>query len=126
MFWGKLWVRIRGELLTLRDDLLGEGELGQRSREFLEKIERSLDGPDFKVNADGDVADRLDAVNRRLDELERSLDASKRSYESPDRKADNSAEALEKALEELRRSRKTKKDQSAGSKAPPPNPRTLG
>lgn len=126
MFFGKLWVRIRGELVTLRDDLLGEGELRQKGKEFLEKLERSLDAPDFRADADGDLEARLDAVTRRLDELEMSVGIRKETFESGNRTGGQSAEGLEKALDELKRSRESGKDQSPDKQAPPPNPRTLG
>ncbi len=126
MFLGKLWVRLRGELLTLRDDLTGEGELRGRSREFLEKVERSLNAPDFRADAEGDVVERIDALTRRLDHLEKKLGVGTKAYESPVGADTHADEALDKALEEHKRTRENENDQSPGSKAPPPKPRSLG
>ena len=126
MFLGKLWVRIRGELLTLRDDVLGEGKLSDKTKEFLDKVEYSLDAPASRYDSDRDLLERLDAVTRRVDELEKSIGARKETRDSRTAPGVRSVEALEKALDELKRSRESGEDQSSDEQSPPPNPRTLG
>lgn len=126
MFLGKLWVRLRGELLTLRDDLLGEGEIRGKAREFLQKLEDSLDAPDFRADPRKDPLTRLDAVTKRMEELERA-ENSLRDPADPDERTERlSVHELEEAWEELKRSRKNPKHNTQDRKDPPPNPRTLG
>lgn len=127
MFLDKLWLRIKGRLLLLREDLAGEGDLRDRALDFLEKLERRLDAPDFKADSGADPATRLDAVAGRMEESARKArTGADREYRRGKSPEPPSLEELERAWEELKRLREKQGKESSDRETPPPNPRKLG
>ena len=123
MFLDKLWLRIRGELIVLKEDLTGEGALSERAEEFLQKLERRLSADDSPTEVRSDPQTRLDAVKRKIDEA-RSKDEHKES--APETTDRLSLDELERAWEELKKLREEKRGLSPEREEPPPNPRRLG
>jgi hypothetical protein len=113
MFVAKLWVRIKGEVLALKDDLAQGGDLRDKASQLIEKIEQRL------------IADTERPLPDRVD----SASEASSSRVSPERHAapPPSVEELERAWQELRRL----KDQAnppppSRESSPGPNPRKLG
>lgn len=98
MFLSRLLVRIRGELLNLRE-------------QFAEKEELRLKAED--------LLDRIEGAMRDSSQGRSGQDASLKTTISPEKIGD-----LEKEFNELLEQRKT--DHSPTSDHPPGNPRTLG
>ena len=67
MLFEKLWVRIRGELLTLKEDLFERGELRQKAEDFLEKLEQKLESEDSRADSKLDFPKRLDKVREKME-----------------------------------------------------------
>ncbi|MEJ2715673.1 MAG: hypothetical protein P8182_00800 [Deltaproteobacteria bacterium] len=123
MFLDKLWLRIRGELIVLKEDLTGEGALRERAEDFLEKLERRLSADDSTAEVRSDPLTRLDAMKRKIDEARsegRDLEQANSSTDRP------SLDELERAWEELKKLREEKRRVSPEQEEPPPNPRRLG
>jgi hypothetical protein len=123
MFLDKLWLRIRGELLVLKEDLTGEGTLRERAEDFLEKLERRLSADDSTAEVRSDPLTRLDAMKRKIDEARSEGRDLERATASTDRP---SLDELERAWEELKKLREEKRRVSPEQGEPPPNPRRLG
>jgi len=98
MFLSKLLVRIRGELLNLREQFAEKEELRSKAEDLLDRVE----------------AEMGDSIHSR-----RGQDASPKITLSPEKIVN-----LEKEFNELLEQRKT--DQSPTSDQSPGNPRTLG
>lgn len=123
MFLEKLWLRIRGELLLLKEDLTGEGELRERAENFLQKLERRLRAEDLSDEARSDPLIRIDAVKRKMEEARLKVRDQGLTGQETDRP---SLDELEQAWEELKKLRDDKRRLSPEGKEPPPNPRKLG
>jgi DNA repair exonuclease SbcCD nuclease subunit len=123
MFLEKLWLRIRGELLLLKEDLTGEGALRERAEDFLQKLERRLSADDVPDEARSDPLARLDAVKRKMEEARSKVRDREHTTEKTDRP---SLDELERAWEELKKLREDKRRLSTEGNEPPPNPRKLG
>jgi hypothetical protein len=123
MFLDKLWLRIRGELLVLKEDLAGEGTLRERAEDFLDKLERRLSADDSPAEVRSDPVTRLDAMKRKIDEARAEGRDLEHATESTDRP---SLDELERAWEELKKLREEKRRVSPEQGEPPPNPRRLG
>jgi hypothetical protein len=127
MLFGKLWVRIKGEFLALKEDLSGEWEGRDKALEFLEKLERRFREPEERDDAPDDPVERLDRVARRIekDPHESSETVGERNREPVLRDAP-STEELEKLWEELRSLREKGKTEPPRKKRKRSNPRRLG
>jgi DNA repair exonuclease SbcCD nuclease subunit len=123
MFLEKLWLRIRGELLLLKEDLTGEGALRERAEDVLQKLERRLSAEDVPDEARSDPLTRLDAVKRKMEEARSKVRDHERTTEKTDRP---SLDELERAWDELKKLRDDKRRLSPEGKEPPPSPRKLG
>jgi predicted nucleic acid-binding Zn-ribbon protein len=127
MLFGKLWVRIKGEFLALKDDLTGEWEGQDKALEFLEKLERRFREPQEKDNSRDDPVVRLDRVAKKI---EQGRDAGpedlRRQERAPKSQGAPSTEELEKLWEELRSLREKRKTESLPKERKGPNPRRLG
>lgn len=107
MFFDKLLVRIRGELLTLREDLAAEEDLRGRAELLLRRLEERLGGSE--VNPAGQASDRLsNGPEHETNPVRTGVPAD-----------------LKKEWEDLMK-RKAEKKVHPGDDAPPPNPRELG
>jgi hypothetical protein len=115
MFWGKLWIKIKGDLFSLREDIASGGDLGQQAESFLDKLERRLGMTNFESHGSEDADARIEAVAR---EIAQAKDLQK-DASVPDLE-------LERAWDELRKGREPAKEAEDESPAPPPNPRKLG
>jgi hypothetical protein len=123
MFLEKLWLRIRGELLLLKEDLTGEGALRERAEDFLEKLERRVSGEDVQEEPRSDPLTRLDAVKRKIEKARLQVPGHGSTTEKTDRPSVNE---LERAWEELKKLRDEKRRVSPEESEPRPNPRKLG
>ncbi len=127
MLFGKLWIRIKGEFLALKDDLTGEWEGRDKALEFLEKLERRFREPQEKDNSQYDPVVRLDRVARKIEEQpDEGSEDFRRQERAPERQAAPSTEELERLWEELRSLREKRKTESPPKKRNEPNPRRLG
>jgi len=105
MFLEKLWLRLRGELLTFKEDLDAETDLRDKAATLLERLEKRLrgsEGPDSQRQR----TEKADAGNQ-LPEL-------------------TSLRDIEKEWEELRRARQEKHEEPEPREDPKTNPRKLG
>jgi hypothetical protein len=129
MLLDKLWVRIRGQLLSLKEDLLDQGELRQKAEDFLAKLEEKMESDVSGTEPRPAIPERLDAV---LNKMEQAVaDARRAAQDSSETKRFDrpTFEELEAAWEELLRLRKEKKSQPPApekEEASPKPPRTLG
>ena len=129
MFLDRLWVRIRGQLLTLKEDLFERGELRQKAEDFLGKLEEKLEGDDSRTASRLDFPERLDAVQKKMEQAVN--EARTASQTSSVRKSSDSRtlEELEAACDELMKLRKENKPQQTTpehEEEPPKSRRTLG
>lgn len=107
MFFDKLFVRIKGELLSLKEDLSAEEDLRGRAEVLLRRLEGKPGG--IEENA----TDERNAGS-----------AASELYKNETSGTDVPAD-LRKEWEDLMRRREEKKTKSDGN-PPPPNPRELG
>lgn len=106
MFLEKLWLRLRGELLKLKEDLDAETDLREKAATLLETLERRLSA----------------AEDRGSQSLQRSRNADDR-----DRPPDlTSLRDIEKEWEDLRRAREEKREEPEAREGSTTNPRKLG
>ncbi|MBM4326156.1 MAG: hypothetical protein FJ118_03240 [Deltaproteobacteria bacterium] len=123
----KLWVRIKGEFLNFKDQFFEGGELRRKSEDFLDKIERSLEGYSTSDEAEPRADSRLQALREKLEQLRAASGQSEKIEERQDKKkAPATLEELEQVLDELLRLRAEKRSPAGQSQAAPKNPRTLG
>jgi len=118
MFFDKLWVRIKGDLLIMKDDLAAAASLRKRAAVLLARLEELLTnkareagegtqkGPHFEESAQ--------------DKLEPGTDTA-----VEDAKHD-ALQDLRGEWERLMELREERHEESKDSDVPPPNPRKLG
>jgi hypothetical protein len=111
MFLDKLWLRIRGELLTLKEDFSSGDDLRERAANLLEKLEHRISGEDIDYRATGSGVDS---------------GHSQRGAHTVGRSDPPSLEDLEKEWDDLKKQRDASSADSEESGPPPPNPRELG
>jgi hypothetical protein len=107
MFFDKLWVRIKGELLTFRDDFAGAQEIREMGERLLQKLEGRLRGL-----AKGNQASHPG-------------EAQCGEYSEKEAQA-SSLHDIEREWDELLKLREDRKQDSEKSETTPTNPRTLG
>jgi hypothetical protein len=109
MFLDKLWVRIKGELLSLREDATAGDDLRAKAAELL---------------------DRLQDVDPRAGRVEPSVEGMVRADQTgtpqPEQPRNRSLAELESAWQKLMRQRDEQKARSMEPPTPTPNPRRLG
>jgi len=120
MLLDKLWVRIRGEFLALKDDLRGEGDVRQRAEQFLEKLERRVGEVCRGEESAQDIDARLAAVSKRLEEGTSNETLRSNCEDAP------SLQELHDSLAELQRARSQRSAETSSDQPLPPNPRRLG
>jgi hypothetical protein len=127
MLFGKLWVRIKGELLLLKDDLAAEGEVREKAEAFLEKLEALFREPGVKEAVPPDNAARLAAVTEKIEVASKQATLSEEPQPQDLKRISRpTAEELMREWDELTATRKRHEGDSPGKEVPPPNPRRLG
>lgn len=115
MFLDKLWVRIKGEILTIKEDL-ADSDLKGDAQSFLEKLERRI-GFEKSDTENQDLDSRVEKVAKKIKEAEKYEDL------RPGAAKETTIEELREALDKLE-SRKKQRNEKAAGRAP--NPRVLG
>jgi hypothetical protein len=108
MFFDKLWVRMKGELLAFKEDFPGAQEIREKGELLLQELERRW----------------RDFVEEKQDT--RSADAETEEPSEREIQAPAPLQDIEREWEALLRLREEKKQNSEEDEASPPNPRTLG
>jgi hypothetical protein len=107
MFFDKLWVRIKGELLTFREDFPGAQEIREKGEQLLQKLEsRMKDLTDGKQRPDSGHA--------------QSGEYSEKGAQT------SSLQDIEMEWDELLNLRKERQRNSEDSETTTPSPRKLG
>ncbi|MDQ7784317.1 MAG: hypothetical protein RDU20_15635 [Desulfomonilaceae bacterium] len=111
MFLDKLWLRIRGELLTLREDFSTSEDIRERAANLLSKLEKRIAGEE--VDDHGRPRDVSSPLSR--------YDASTVGPSDPP-----SLEDLKREWDDISKQRRGTSGDSEEADSPPPNPRELG
>lgn len=116
MFLDKLWVRLKGQILCLKEDLY-DSNLREEAESLLEKVERRIGFEKYDTDQ-RDLDERLSAAQEKI-----------RSAKGPEdllgSQASGSAlSELRQSLERLEAKKKQKQDDT--EKTDPVNPRVLG
>jgi hypothetical protein len=106
MLLDKLWVRIRGGLLALKDDFSLDEDIRGKAEALLEKL------------------DLREGVEKRESHPESTTDVSEMRETQPGRKA--TLEEIRQEWEELLRRKEQEKARTTEPPKGPPNPRRLG
>jgi len=118
MFFDKLWVRIKGDLLIIKDDLAAGENLRERAAILLARLEDLLKS---KESEEGEGTQKEhDAEKSTEDQMESTgtLAASDTNHAALQR--------IHREWEELVKLRKEGQEDSEDSQNHPPNPRRLG
>ncbi len=112
MFLGKLWVRIKGEFLSAREEMFKEPDAQESSEGLLKKLERLFRGEAEKSQClnHGEGSRELNCGQRENSGYEKGYPKSFTESGTPSQDREDSTER--------------KKESSA--KSPPANPRKLG
>ncbi|MBM3298743.1 MAG: hypothetical protein FJY85_02170 [Deltaproteobacteria bacterium] len=111
MFLDKVWLRIRGELLTLREDLSAGDDLRERARSLLRRLEAALGG----VGQESE-AEESQSLSQHPEESRRDIGPS--NIES--------LREIEREWEDLRERRDQAREPDGNMGPSSPNPRRLG
>jgi hypothetical protein len=106
MLLDKLWVRIRGSLLTLKEDFSLGDEVRDKAQRLLEKL------------------DLQEASRETANGAEKPSEGDREEHVQVTRT--QTLEEIKQEWEELLRSKESGKDRTSGSSQQPPNPRRLG
>jgi hypothetical protein len=116
MSWGKLWVRLKGELLTWKEDATSSGYESDQADALLKKLERMFATSSEPKTSSGGLQERAGKI---AELMERSA--------PPEIGATGFHEQLREAYDDLRSLKGAGSgDSSVGTDAPEPNPRRLG
>jgi hypothetical protein len=129
MLLDRLWVRIRGQLLTLKEDLFERGELRQKAEDFLDKLEKKLESNDARTDSRLEFPERLDAVQKKMEQAVNEARNASQTSPTPKSSESPTLEELEAAWDELMELRKDNKLQPTAPEhedEPPKPRRTLG
>lgn len=107
MFLDKLWMRIKGELLNLQDDISAGDDLRDKAAILLDKLERGLGLSE--IAAPSDYPESLRTAHRNTEAIQ-----------------ETSLAAIEQEWRELMRQKEEKKTATDEPEELPPNPRILG
>lgn len=126
MFLDKLWVRIKGELLVLREDLTRKDDQREKAEKLPDKLEWLLGRIRLRPDSTLDLESRLKGVEESIEQatgtaLKTTGDRGE-TRETPQR----SPAELERILDEAARLPDGKREEPHDTEAPPPNPRNLG
>jgi len=118
MFLDKLWVRIKGDLLIMKDDLAAATSLRERAAVLLARLEELLTNK--ASDAQGSTQKGPHSEQSSQDKLEPGTDA---AVEDAKRAA---LQDVRREWERLLELREERHEDSKDSDVPPPNPRKLG
>jgi hypothetical protein len=110
MFIDKLWIRIKGELLTLKEDLAVTEDLRTKAGRLLDHVQERV----IKGHAYPRAADREDPVPPRG------------GSEEVSRRTRMNLADIEQEWQEIAKERDRQKGLDEETNSPPPNPRRLG
>lgn len=111
MFLDKLWLRIKGELIILKEDLSAGADLRDKAAILLDKLEERLVASDLETQpTEGKTP--TDRYAQKASESE-SADS-------------GSLDDIQREWQELLKQKGESKDREDEEEPPPPNPRTLG
>jgi len=118
MYFDKLWVRIKGDLLIIKDDLAAGENLRERATILLARLEDLL-GNKESEGGEGTQEERHveDSAQFKMESVD-TVAAEDRS--------DTALQNIRHEWEELVKLREERQEDSQDSQAPPPNPRRLG
>ncbi|MFH0824172.1 MAG: hypothetical protein V2B18_15580 [Pseudomonadota bacterium] len=119
MFIDKLWVRIRGELLTLKDDYLDRDEIREKTETLLDRLDRLLEETPPRDGEKGDLHGRIDVMTNKIERAAHKTSAEDEA-DAPTRRE------LEQAWDELKSLREGTEREDSPSGSRPVNPRILG
>lgn len=126
MFLDKLWLRIKGELLTLKEDISESGDLRERAERLLQRMEERLNRSGVMPSRESGIAHRSSGLPGK-GELDSDHPGSEtRHFEDAESPELSTFPEIEREWEELMRRRKQKPASGQEEESPPPNPRTLG
>jgi hypothetical protein len=108
MLFDKLWVRIKGELLTLGEDFPGAQEIREKGERLLQKLERQWE------------------ELKKVKEEPGSGNAEAQDHSAKEVQTETSRQNIEREWDELMKLRDEEKRDSGNSEVTPPNPRILG
>ncbi len=126
MFFDRLWVRVKGELLLLKDKLFEEGELREKAEQFLQNLERRLEGSDKRKDSTADFASRLDAIQQKMEKALAQARSASEKTALREKSETPTLEELERAWDELMRLRKEQGSQPPAEEPDNGTPRKLG
>lgn len=125
MFIEKLWLRIKGELITLRRELLSEGEMREKALNVLEKLEKSLRESGAEIASTDDSEKKLEEIAGKLEQYS-SKDGIGSSSRVLGDKETPTARELRQAYDELKKSRDAAESGDSENHNVRRNPRKLG
>jgi hypothetical protein len=117
MFLDKLWVRIKGDLLIMKDDLAAGESLRERAAILLARLE-NLIGNRESEGGEGIQEDHAEGSAQDKRESARTLASGGGSHPA--------LQDIHREWEELVKLREEKQEDSKDSQVPRPNPRSLG
>jgi len=111
MFLDKLWVRLRGEVIALKEEVSSSTDLRDKAESLLRKLEERLGAP----QPERDASSEVEPEGRRVVERAEARAADSRALSD-----------LKKELEELKKLRQPKEGEQHEAEPIKPNPRRLG
>ncbi len=126
MFLDKLWIRIRGGLLSLKEDLAGDADLRSQAEDFLEKLESRLNLSPSERGRNRDPADRIDAIVKKMEDEQESPTSTGTQDRPTDHSEASSAREMERMWDDLLKKREKSEGQTDDEDDHRPNPRRLG
>lgn len=118
MFFDKLWVRIKGDLLIMKDDLAAGENLRERATILLGRLEDLLRNKESE-GEDG-AQEESHAEESSQGEMESTGTLAARG------RSDTALQNIRHEWEELVTLREGRQENSRDAQVPPPNPRRLG
>lgn len=118
MFFDKLWVRIKGDLLIIKDDLAASAHLREKAAILLSKLEELL------IKRESPTGEGTQKIPNTGESAASKLD-SRTGLATEDSK-DAELQDLRREWERLVELREERHEESKDSDVPPPNPRKLG
>jgi hypothetical protein len=126
MLLDRLWIRIKGELLSLKEDIAGDTDLRSQAELLLDRLESRLMLPSSEKDRSRDPAQRIDTILKRMEEeQDTKADADTQNLQA-DRQEHSSVREIEKIWDDFLEKRDERKGQTEDAKDDQPNPRRLG
>jgi hypothetical protein len=118
MFFDKLWVRIKGDLLTMKDDVAAGAHLRAKAAVLLAKLEELLAHKESEIGEGTPKSPHAgETAASKLDSRTDGVTEDAKHAELQD---------LRREWEKLQELRDERHEESKDSDIPPPNPRKLG